>query len=178
MSRLINRSGKFVWRHTALHVAQLSDRCKLEDIYCILYLKRHPIRLVLLVLCVFGRVRRAIPCWNICLSFSWQGESSCSRSGRDLVFRNERSGSLSFLRLSTGEGYRLRHWSLVAEEKVVGGTPIFSNELIFWLPSVVLLFSSSPGFWDLIECTPEQETPASTFGLSRTATQTPGMISC
>ena len=74
-------------------------------------------------------------------------EPSGSRSGRDLVFRNERTDSVPFLPLSPGEGHRLRHWSLVAEEKGVGGTPSFRNEFIFWPRSVAVLFSSSPGFW-------------------------------
>ena len=82
---------------------------------------------------IFFKYRKLISC-----------ELSCSRSVCDLVFRYERTGSLPFLPLSLGEGYRLRHWSLVAEEKGVGGTPSFLYECIFWLLSVAFWFSTSP----------------------------------
>jgi len=48
-----------------------------------------------------------------------------------LSFRMKGPVSLPFLSLSMGEGYRLRHWSLVAEVKGVGGTPSFRYEFIF-----------------------------------------------
>jgi len=80
------------------------------------------------------------------IPFKHTGEPSGSRSGCDLVFSNERTSSLPFLPLSLGEGHRLHHWSLITEEKGVGGTPSFRNEFIFWLQSVAVLFSSSPGF--------------------------------
>ena len=58
-------------------------------------------------------------------------EPSGSSLGHDIVLRNERLVGNSFLPLSPGGGYRLRHWSLVAEEKGVGGTPSFHTELSF-----------------------------------------------
>ena len=67
--------------------------------------------------------------------------------GRDatLSFGMKGTVSLPFFPLSPGEGYHLRHWSLVAEEKGVGGTPSFHYE------SVAVLFSTLPDFWDLSE---------------------------
>ena len=58
---------------------------------------------------------------------------SSPAQGRDatLSFGMKGPVSLSFLPLSPGEGYRLHHWSLIAEEKGVGGTPSFRNKFIF-----------------------------------------------
>ena len=96
---------------------------------------------------------------------------SDSRSVRDLL-RNERPDPT----LSGGGGYRLRHCFLVAEEKGVGGTPSFRNELSFdfgqlncFLPRLVLeSLRARPGVGD---------SSFYPFWLSRTATQTSGMIS-
>ena len=48
-----------------------------------------------------------------------------------LSFGMKGAVSLPFFPLSTREGCRLRHWSLVAEEKGVGSTPSFDFEFIF-----------------------------------------------
>lgn len=56
----------------------------------------------------------------------------------------------------------LRHWSLVAEEKGVGGTPSFRNELSFDFGQICIAFFLA-WFWNLVERAREQETPVSTL---------------
>jgi hypothetical protein len=75
-----------------------------------------------------------------------------------------------------GGDYRLRHWSLVAEEKGVGGTPSFRNELSFDFGQSCIAFFLT-WFWDLVERAREQETPVFYFLVVEDGEQTSGMIS-